>query len=707
MTKRVHPEENSRASKAMELVARARWVRQHRTDVPGEATQKRHSSSAGAPEQVALEKDMRRRMSLGRASEYNAAAAATRGYEARFFETFVVRKVWAEAAHGGDRRMHAWTLLNEPSSSRGAMAWAWLILVVVLASIGLLLMRSLGGSDEYHQHTSYADAVCNIVLAIDWVVRCALYASIERHACCAPRGASATARLPGMKALLLDGLAVLPYIVLTRFGTRSIRGDEGLSLHCDGIDGTAERRACVGFSLLAALRLLRLLSLCRHYSGTRVLLAALRKSGPALAVPFSFLAVVGCCFALLIFYAEQLELASHADRDSIQFESLADALWFTLVTFSTVGYGDYSPKSHMGKALTSVAILLGVIFFAMPLTIVGSNFESAWQAQAQARLVARLQEELLRRGLMAHDLVQILSQHDLDDSGELEYPEFKQLCRQLGVAIAPSELRDVFNALDEDRSGAISYKELCHAVFPNLEVDAWDAQLWRGSAGNVSEQGTATPSPSERAAGSSSKSITATAAATTAAPHGFAAASSTHAGPSRRLSPGVSPFGSHRGMGGMGGMMGKPPRRLSPLVDGGVDIDTPGSSFTQTHSLHAELAALRRAQAAQGEALRSMMAGYARLGDRIEDLCSRLDHAPAEPLPTAQEEAAGADAAATTAASDDDASLLPRSELDSSGLVRAGSKHGSGFLDVVHQMTASVLNQPASGASIASVDEPQ
>ena len=50
----------------------------------------------------------------------------------------------------------------------------------------------------------------------------------------------------------------------------------------------------------------------------------------------------------------------------MQFASLADALWFTLVTFSTVGYGDYSPRSHTGRALTSVAILLGVIFFAMP-----------------------------------------------------------------------------------------------------------------------------------------------------------------------------------------------------------------------------------------------------------------------------------------------------------------------------------------------------
>ena len=217
MNKRVHPEEHGRASKAMELVARARWVRQHRTDSPtAEAAPRRRSSAdrcSSGSGQNALEKDMRRRMSLGRASEYNAAAAATRGYEARFLETFVERKVWADAAHGGDRRMHAWTLLNEPSSSRGAMAWAWLILAVVLASIGLLLMRSVSGSDAYHHHASQADALCNLVLAVDWVVRCALFASIERRACCAVPCAyhgdagATSGRLPGMKALLLDGLA--------------------------------------------------------------------------------------------------------------------------------------------------------------------------------------------------------------------------------------------------------------------------------------------------------------------------------------------------------------------------------------------------------------------------------------------------------------------------------------------------------------------
>ena len=38
-----------------------------------------------------------------------------------------------------------------------------------------------------------------------------------------------------------------------------------------------------------------------------------------------------------------------------------------IVTFTTVGYGDISPQSHVGRAVTAIAIFLGLILTAMPL----------------------------------------------------------------------------------------------------------------------------------------------------------------------------------------------------------------------------------------------------------------------------------------------------------------------------------------------------
>jgi hypothetical protein len=60
-----------------------------------------------------------------------------------------------------------------------------------------------------------------------------------------------------------------------------------------------------------------------------------------------------------------------------------------------VGYGDVSPNSHTGKAITSIAIMVGVVFMAMPLQIVGSNFIHVWEDRQKTRVVVRIQERFV------------------------------------------------------------------------------------------------------------------------------------------------------------------------------------------------------------------------------------------------------------------------------------------------------------------------
>ena len=49
--------------------------------------------------------------------------------------------------------------------------------------------------------------------------------------------------------------------------------------------------------------------------------------------------------------------------------------WFLVVTVTTVGFGDVSPNTVLGQAFISGVILLGIIFLAMPLSVVGNNFQ--------------------------------------------------------------------------------------------------------------------------------------------------------------------------------------------------------------------------------------------------------------------------------------------------------------------------------------------
>lgn len=50
-------------------------------------------------------------------------------------------------------------------------------------------------------------------------------------------------------------------------------------------------------------------------------------------------------------------------------------MWFLVVTVSTVGFGDVSPSTTLGQMFISAVILLGIIFLAMPLSVVGNNFQ--------------------------------------------------------------------------------------------------------------------------------------------------------------------------------------------------------------------------------------------------------------------------------------------------------------------------------------------
>ena len=70
-------------------------------------------------------------------------------------------------------------------------------------------------------------------------------------------------------------------------------------------------------------------------------------------------------FAGIFFMLENLgNIPLQTPRQEKAFNfSLFDAVWYVLVSVSTVGYGDVSPKSIMGQLTGGALILVGVLFF--------------------------------------------------------------------------------------------------------------------------------------------------------------------------------------------------------------------------------------------------------------------------------------------------------------------------------------------------------
>ena len=68
-----------------------------------------------------------------------------------------------------------------------------------------------------------------------------------------------------------------------------------------------------------------------------------------------------------------MRLAEH-DAQPDKFATIPDALWWAVITLTTVGYGDMVPVTPAGRALAGVVMLFGFCMFALPVGIIATAF---------------------------------------------------------------------------------------------------------------------------------------------------------------------------------------------------------------------------------------------------------------------------------------------------------------------------------------------
>ncbi|XP_076240629.1 potassium voltage-gated channel protein Shaw [Calliopsis andreniformis] len=138
-------------------------------------------------------------------------------------------------------------------------------------------------------------------------------------------------------------------------------------------------RSSLYLEILSIARVLRLFKLTRHSPGLRILIHTFKASAKELALLVFFLVLGIVVFASLIFYAERLQDNPHND-----FDSIPHGLWWALVTMTTVGYGDMTPKTFPGMFVGGLCAIAGVLAIALPVPVIVSNF-SMFYSHTQAR----------------------------------------------------------------------------------------------------------------------------------------------------------------------------------------------------------------------------------------------------------------------------------------------------------------------------------
>lgn len=117
--------------------------------------------------------------------------------------------------------------------------------------------------------------------------------------------------------------------------------------------------------LVRTLRLLRLFKTLPYIPGVKLLGTALMRALPQVRTLIAVEAMIVVFSTAAIYECERYV-------EGTAFTSLFDSIWFTAVTVTTVGYGDMTPETLLGRMIALATFLTGLVLFAVFAGVVGS-----------------------------------------------------------------------------------------------------------------------------------------------------------------------------------------------------------------------------------------------------------------------------------------------------------------------------------------------
>jgi voltage-gated potassium channel len=123
-------------------------------------------------------------------------------------------------------------------------------------------------------------------------------------------------------------------------------------------------------------RLFRILKMVRYSDALKTFAEVLNLKKEELGVTF---------FATLILLVVASSMVYEAENEAQPeaFANIPDAMWWGVVTLTTVGYGDIYPVTPIGKIIGSFVVISGIGLFALPAGILASGFNEVLQRRKE------------------------------------------------------------------------------------------------------------------------------------------------------------------------------------------------------------------------------------------------------------------------------------------------------------------------------------
>ena len=226
------------------------------------------------------------------------------------------------------------------ANQKGASAFNWALIFLILFSLVLFTVETEKDfAAQYERPLWYINMSVLVIFTIEFIGRISSVGVDKRYK-------GATGLLSYFKSnwvmLGIDFLAFAPELIVVLLGLSPP-------------------------SWLRALRIVRLFKMARYFPAFKLVIDALRSSLQELLAALTVATMVWYLSAVLIYLAEN-------DAQPEVFGSITQSMWWSVVTLTTVGYGDAYPVTLLGKITAGFITILGVGILAIPTGILAGAF---------------------------------------------------------------------------------------------------------------------------------------------------------------------------------------------------------------------------------------------------------------------------------------------------------------------------------------------
>lgn len=276
--------------------------------------------------------------------------------------------------------------------------------ILILLNVAAIILESVPDYQVQFSQAFYRFEVFSVIIfSIEYLVRIFIAADRDN-----PHNFSAwRLRWQYIRSFegIIDLLSILPFY-LSAFTTLDLR-------------------------FLRLMRILRLLKLSHYFKGLRFFVSILHKEA---------MTIGSAVFAMIVLMIISASLMYHLEHQ-VQpdaFGSIPDALWWAIVTMTTVGYGDVTPITLGGKILATFIMLMGVGVVALPAGILAARFGDELQSRKKhltAHVVQALRDGYVS-ALEQNDLQRLCAQLELSEDELKRIIEDQQLSGEV-IAVCP------------------------------------------------------------------------------------------------------------------------------------------------------------------------------------------------------------------------------------------------------------------------------